>query len=287
MKIDVHTVVDKNSIPYYFYMIDNFKRLSSDSSTLSFLCYYLDSVDFDIDYFYKNGVDRFTRILSKSSVSSHAHSYGLSEAMKNMNSKNCNVFCDSDIVMLYNGWDKKLVNLFESDIGMIGTSYRSMKQHSHHENARKVQCYKDNPNTTWLAVEPGIFLGDLDLTPFNPARQIKIETEDHSKIFKLPLGYDLLTDIGWKIPCYIHDNDIKADFLININPTSESSKVLMYDEKVDSGVRYYNEEYQLSDGTPFLSHQRGSLRHKFKEDPHSKIFYQRCEEYIEGILNVE
>ena len=61
--------------------------------------------------------------------------------------------------------------------------------------------------------------------------------------------------------------------LVNIvKPFDNNSKVL-------KGCNPYHDEFHL-DGTPFLAHQRGSMKHQFKLSILSKNFYFACEKYL-------
>ena len=282
--IDVHTVVNRNSIPYYFYMIDNMKLLCSEETKLNFYCYCMNDVG-DIDDFEKRGIHSIYKISHGTHGGSRAHAFGLNLALEKMNTNNINIFSDSDTAMVYPKWDLKLIELFSGGIDIIGTSYRSMEDHSSHEQASKQQCYKKGPNTTWLAINAGCNLNGLDLTPFTPTRIIPIRDEESSKVFNLPIGYDLLTDVGWRIPLHIMDNNLNYSYLKNINPTHKKSKVLKYDTEVVDAVRHYNEEYHLLEGIPFVMHQRGSSKHEFRNNIHSTLFYNKLEMYINGILD--
>lgn len=53
---------------------------------------------------------------------------------------------------------------------------------------------------------------------------------------------------------------------------------------VSENVKHYNDEYHLLDGSPFLAHQRGSKNHNLRNNVHSDLFYDRCEQYIKGNL---
>ena len=217
------------------------------------------------------------------------HVDGLHYALKKMNPQCLNIFADTDTVIVYKGWDTKVQKMMEDNsYGIIATTYEDIGQPCAGEG--RIQTAKNSPSCTWFALSPNYDFSQLRLDVFLDS-PLPIDSEELSSVFNLPIGYSLHRDSGWQIAPYCIERNIPYFTFINgspllgVTPTGHDIKVLCppaHPSDLPLGVKQYNEEYQFPDGTPFLCHQRGSLRHKFRDNPHSIYFYEACEYYLEG-----
>jgi len=268
MKINIHTVFSNHSKEYYEYMIQNHIEKSSDENDLMFFGYCLDG---DSEVSGCNKVYSLPKIAAgvpTSDLHGHGLNYTLKEVIhqENLNDE-INVFADSDSVILMRNWDYVLVNLLTYN-GIVGTTFEKIGGFCSGDG--KTQTYKNKPSITWMALSPKHDWTEMDLMP-EMGSTIEIDTEEKSEIFELPLGYNLLRDTGWKLPIFLHENKIPFLGFEHVAPGDPQSIALKDCEN-------YNEEYQI-EGEPFLGHQRGSRKRKFRKTPLSSKFYNSCEAY--------
>jgi hypothetical protein len=267
MKINIHTVFSNHSKDYYEYMIQNHSDKASDENELQFFGYCIDG---------SPKIKGCSEVYSLPKIASGVptsdlHGHGLNHVLQNVMPENLgeeiNVFADSDSVILMKNWDYVLVNLLKYN-GIVGTTFERIGGFCSGDG--KSQMYKNKPSITWMALSPNYDWSAMDLMP-NMESTIKIETEEMSEIFELPVGYDLLRDTGWKLPIFLHENKIPFLGFDHVAPGDAHSIALKSCEN-------YNEEYQV-EGEPFLGHQRGSRKHKFRQTALSSKFYSACEAY--------
>ena len=169
-------------------------------------------------------------------------------------------------------WDLRLINEFTDDqLVMIGTQYE--KYNGFSSGNSKIQQYKGKPTLTWLAFRHGFIPIGLSALP-SKEFTLPINDDLSSRIYGLPVGFQLLRDTGWEIPQFIHKNNLKFQVLENVKPSSSNAKVL-------KGLSPYHDEFHLGKD-PFLVHQRGSMTHLFYKDPLSKDFYAAILEYFDN-----
>lgn len=169
-------------------------------------------------------------------------------------------------------WDLRLINEFTDDqLIMIGTQYE--KYNGFSSGNSNIQQYKGKPTLTWLAFRHGFIPIGLSALPSKDFT-LPINDDLSSRIYGLPVGFQLLRDTGWEIPQFIHKNNLKFQVLENVKPSSSNAKVL-------KGLSPYHDEFHLGKD-PFLVHQRGSMTHLFYKDPLSKDFYAAILEYFDN-----
>jgi hypothetical protein len=291
MLMRIHTIVSKNSIPYFFYMEKNFRSLASGDFELSFVAHCLDKDSasclrkelndtkvvevylYPRHFVVQSWKDciRFiaaTIGLPLRMAGSNGHSAGLSSALSMTGEEAIDVIADTDTVMLQCNWDRLIAGLLEKT-GIVATCYEDIGGFS--SGPDKVQTYKRKPSLTWFALSPKYDWRALDPRPAKQ-KTIVITSDELSKLYNLPIGYELVRDVGWLVPAYLHDNKIPFTVFEQIKPTSSASKVLK--TEID-----YHEEYHLA-GNPVLAHQRGSHKHPFKGNDISLSFYDSCDAYI-------
>jgi hypothetical protein len=292
MIIRVHVVVDSNSIPYFEYLINNYNLLSSGKYKLKFVAHTLDLRAFNFikqkyplidvlnvilfrrfiisqswrDYL-KFFLSFFGRELSLKG--SNGHASGITSALHKTESNGIDLIADADTVMLLKNWDIFLVDILNK-YGIVGTCYEDIGGFS--SGSGKVQTYKKLPSMTWFALSGRFDWKNLDPSP-KKSSNIEISTNELSDLYNLPIGYELVRDVGWRLPGYLKENNIQAIVFDQIKPTSKKAMALK--TKMD-----YHEEYHIN-GIPVLAHQRGSHKHEFRKSLISSSFYDACDKYMQ------
>lgn len=293
MLIRIHVTVASNSIPYYLYMVRNYSALASGHHQVEFFAHCLDKEAFSklsisketykaIEVFknprfyvlqtWRDFLKAFAAALGlpRPMSGSNGHSAGVSSALS-ITGGAVDIIADADTVMLKSHWDITLLELLHN-YGIVGTCYEDIGGFS--SGSGNIQTYKRKPSMTWFAMSSRFNWKDLDPKP-SKAANIKISSKELSALYNLPLGAELARDVGWKLPSYLEDNNISYVVFDQIKPTSEEALVLK------SGIDYHEEYHH--EGKPFLAHQRGSHKHKFRATPISESFYNSCDIYMKKI----
>jgi hypothetical protein len=185
------------------------------------------------------------------------------------------IIADTDTVMLQRDWDRAIAGLLETT-GIVATCYEDIGGFS--SGAGKVQTYKRKPSLTWFALSPKYDWRGLDPRPAKQ-RTIVIASDELAKLYNLPIGYELVRDVGWLVPAFLHENKIPFTVFDQIKPTSSASMALK------TGIDYH-EEYHMA-GHPVLAHQRGSHKHPFRGNDISRSFYDSCDAYMHRLGFIE
>lgn len=272
----VHIVMNGRTIPYFNHCIKNHLLLADHPEQIEFGAYALDD----------EGVVRagnqedlgitasFLEVTAlKHGAGSVGHMIGLNAIFANLKKNDINVISDSDCVVLMKGWDTKLKELIAGGLGCIGTTYEDVGGFS--SGAGTFQTYKRVPNFSWIALSPK-YSWKFD-TSEDKANPLPITTQEQSEAFNLPIGYTLFREPCWQFPLYLYQNNITYGSLEFVRPTSSKAKAVLSGED-------YHTEYTLADGTPFVAHQRGSMKQLFRVDHLSKTFYDACDAYIASQL---
>jgi len=268
MNINVHATVSSNSLGYFEYMRANYHALTSRENTLRFFVYCLDrgsahhlKDDKTIHMVFPLAYGR----------GSGGHAQAIEHAIKNMVPGEPNIIADTDVVLLLKDWDKLLVDAMidQKRFGIVGTRLEDIGGFSSGET--KYQQYKKKPTTTWMALSGDYDFSGLQVRP-DKSNFIEITNDELSALYNLPIGYFVVKDTGWQIPSYLQDRKIPYFALEIVKPTSPQAKAL-------KGTNPYHDEFQW-DGVPYLAHQRGSMRHRFRIDPLSVDFYDACDRYL-------
>ena len=264
--IRLHFAVSKNSIPYFKYSLASYQNLAWYRSGLEVYAHCLDRGSFQ----YLERHENLTSISSGEGSGSSGHAIAIKSMLDHLGEHVINVITDSDVAIVYRNWDKFLFDFFgQKPIDMLGTQYSSFGTatagHTH------VQQYKNKPTFTWLALGKGVSLNGLDPNPSKNSK-ITIETPEMAEIYGLPLGFQLLADVGWKLPQYIRKCGLRYELLELVENRDPRCLVL-------GNLPDYHDEFHLG-GLPWLAHQRGSMRHKFRTDPLSKNFYNSVDNFL-------
>ena len=201
---------------------------------------------------------------------SFGHAYALDLAMSLFDTNGFNILSDTDVAIVSKDWDTFLVKLFQSShIDLLGTQLEPIGGFS--SGNSKFQQYKGKPSTTWLMFKPKFNPSGLSMLPQKDSN-IEIRSAKQSRIYGLPIGYELVRDTGWQIPEFIFEHKIKFQVLDIVKPSDKSSIVL-------KGLGDYHDEFHLH-GYPILVHQRGSMNHIYRQDLHSKSFYDAIDRFL-------
>jgi hypothetical protein len=292
--INIHVPVAIEARKYFDYLRLNFLHTAHDPDRLFFFVYALDEQvqaayqnDPDISASYPvyemKGAYRLrtwldwkvflrAKLTGKASLhGSNGHAAGLNRMMQAFPTMaGHHVIADSDVAMLIKDWDQIVEDLWE-EFHLIGTNYEDIGGFS--SGSGKVQTYKQFPNPIWLGIRQDCSLSEVDWMPAKEMN-IKIDTEELSQLYNLPIGYELVRDVGWRLPSYCQARDFNFTVLQQVKPKSGLTQVLKTEQD-------YNEEYQLN-GAAFVGHQRGGSRHEFKGCDISTRFYD-CVEKAVGI----
>lgn len=290
--INVHVVVAEESRLYFDYLIRNFRHTARNPERLFFFCYaldkqtyarYRDALDVSACYpvygrtsSYRRVTWREWRTFLKAQITgvpalggSNGHSAGLNYATQQMPlMKGHHLIADSDVAVLVRDWDITTERYFK-EFHLIGTTYEDIGGFS--SGSGTVQTYKKFPNANWLAIRQDCDLSGLDWFP-NKQRNLKIDDEQASALYNLPIGYEMVCDGGWKFPGFCSERGYKAKAMVQVKPSSPEAQIIRSE-------RDYNEEYQL-DGAAFVGHQRGGSRHAFRDSDISKYFYDCVENAV-------
>lgn len=298
MKIVIHSFANSNSWPYFDYMVSNYRALANHPDDLVFVGYAMSRKAAEhlrvnlhttrvIEvykmprYFvmttWKEYVKAALSILGIRDMplsGSNGHATGLNAAFKFTRNGDINMIADSDTVFLQKGWDDTLRTIL-NETGIIGTCYEPIG--SANTKMSLAQPYKEKPNLTWLAMSPKYDFTGVYVNP-SKAQHLPITTPELSGLYGLPVGYELLRDVGWMLPHYLQDNKIPYRVFKHVKISDGSARV------IQSGLDYH-EQYDL-DGVPFLAHQRGSHQHRFRASDISNKFYDAVEVYLnaQGLL---
>lgn len=291
--LNIHIVVSSNSMKYFEYLIMNMKHTAKFSERLFFYSHCLDNNSFEKNNKNKNLSNSYAafkqkdayrkktffewKIYFKSLITnnhslngSNGHACGLNSIVRNMASlKGHNIIIDADCAILKKNWDL-LICKFLKNFDIIGTNYEEKGGFTSGNGIN--QTYKKLPNPVFMGVKNGINLSDLDWMP-DKKKNLKIVNKELSDTFNLPIGYELVRDVGWRLPIIIYEKNYSIKVTKYI-PLQSKLRVLR------TGTDY-NQEYHF-DKIPFLGHQRGSARFEFKKSKYSKKFY----EYVEKTVGV-
>lgn len=272
-RIHVHTQSDKATMGYVRFMWETMLMLANKPGLLKLTVHSMSQTAADrvVD-----GLQRATTILVASPdgqplAGSYGHGVCVEHALNQTDDGDIHIICDSDTVVLAKGWDDYVRDRLET-MGCIGVTYENEGGFS--SGKSNFQTYKQIPNVVWMAMSKNYKWKQLRALPKKEV-PIDIQTSEQSKIYNLPIGHKVLRDVAWQIPSYLYENKISYEGWYQLKPSMNASEC-----KVLSGLSDYHEEYHVENGIPFVVHHRGSLRHKYREDKVSKLFYQHVDNWL-------
>lgn len=290
-KIRLHAVVCDNSIDYFRYMVTNHREMASADADIRVVAHCTDEAALRAvsqsglaqtaipvyrhpSFFVVgsiNYVPNLFKLLLGKPVhlgASSGHAAGLNSAFRLTGEGAYDVLADCDTVVVAPDWDRIVCDLLDR-VGIVGASYERIGGIT--TGTIDCQTYKDLPMLTWAALSPRYDFTRLDashrLLMKKPVRNAR-----EAAIYNLPVGYKVLCDVGWKLAPYLAKRRIPSATLTWITPLSDEARVI-------AGTDNYHQEYHL-DGRPFLVHQRGSHKYRFKQDAMSQKFYAATEAFL-------
>lgn len=268
--INIHTTVSMNSLPYLMYMRENMRSLASGKRDLLFHAHCIDAGAHSVLQKLEDETAFSSVIAAYGTSGSGAHAVAAMSALRKTRETAgiVDIIADSDTVVLDPDWDETVVS-FLSRYGVIGTTAEQIGGFSSGNDKR--QLCKGVPNIAWFAMSKRFDFSELDLTPQKHV-PIPITSEELSKLYGLPIGYEVLCDVGWQIPRFLADRNIPHLGFHHAKPTKDAKAITSGND--------YHEEYQLPDGTPFVAHQRGSMKHPFRGNAISSGFYDAVDAYV-------
>lgn len=284
----IHAVVCDNALPYFQYLVQNARALASKDAEISVVAHCTDTAalaavkadslaDVVVELAQAPAVGRRwwppLEALRRSGrrgekfPGSTRHAAGLNSAFR-MTGGVYDVIADCDTVLVAPRWDEILADVL-AEVGIVGVAYEDIGGFSSGPGRR--QTYKRLPNVTWVALSPAYDFRTLD-AGHALGRTISIRTAEQAGLYNLPIGSELLRDVGWRLPSYLAERGIPPLAMAHVKPSSAGARVL-------SGTNDYHEEFHLR-ARPFVVHQRGSHKHPFRSLPLSAGFYAAVEAYL-------
>ena len=271
--LHVHTHSDKGTVPYATHMWETMRALATHPEALKMTAHCIGPSAAhklgklpNAQGFSVPNVDGGVGAQGGSLVHGICVEHGL--AMTDDGDIHLNI--DSDTVVLAKGWDDYIrLQLLDKGIGIVGATFEDIGGFS--SGTGHTQTFKGIPYTAWLAMSPAHRWRDLKVKP-NKGSFIHISNEGQSKIYGLPIGYQVLCDVGYQIPEYLHSR--------NISYTGWKHLKGSKDAVVLKGLSDYHEEFHVEEGIPFVVHHRGSLRHAFKGSKMSQQFYAAVDAWV-------
>lgn len=268
MEIHIHATVSSNSIRYFDYVCENYTGLSSGKIPLFFYAYCLDK-ESHRELSHDKRIHQAVGLEFGRGSTGHAKS--IDTAIANFALGQINIISDTDIAILMKNWDVSLEKALcgPSAVGVVATKMEGLG--GFNCGNIPIQHYKEKPTTTWMAISPQFDFSRLSVMP-DKENYIAVNTPGLADLYQIPVGFQVLKDTGWQIPAYLKDNNIPYLSLDIVKPTSAEAIAL-------KGCNPYHDEFHW-DGKPFLAHQRGSMKHRFRIDPLSQDFYDACDRYL-------
>lgn len=272
--IHIHTQTDQSTIGYVTYMLSSMVALADDPTDLKVTIHCLDerSVVMARDVAPPNAsvvmVSRPIWLIDNGSLAgSSGHAAGVEDAFRSMTDGDIHIVADGDTVVLMPKWDVHVKDVL-SAVGIFGVTYEAIGGFS--SGTAQGQTYKDIPNVVWCAFAPG---HPWDKLQAQPCKDGNIDVTDVrlSRVYNLPIGHSVFRDVAWQIPEFLDTHGIKYMGMKQLKPTKDAI--------VLKGLSDYHEEYHFN-GEPFVVHQRGSLRHAFRQAKVSKQFYDAVDAYM-------
>lgn len=270
-EITVHFTVSANSTSYLKYAYLSYINLARSRAGLNFHFYCLDFLSYiTVKYWEINCKHYFVGRAS----GSLGHANAIDYAIQKFDTKSINIISDTDVAVVKSGWDSDLFELFEArKLHVIGAQYENIGGFS--TGASKVQTYKNKPSATWIAFSPlASRVAKSENLSMKPHKEgnLPINSAFLSDMYGLPIGFELVRDVGWQIPKFIEQHNISSTVFEHRKPSHELAQVLI-------GSSEYHDEFHLN-GIPFLVHQRGSRHKIYKVDSDSKVFYEAVDKFM-------
>jgi hypothetical protein len=271
--INVHTQSDNTTYKYALFMWETMLKLANKPERLMLT----------VQCIGQAAVERFSSVKNCNAIlvpnspgGSVGHGLCIDQSLAMIHDRNIHVICDADAVVLARGWDDYVrTRLMINGLGIVGTTMEDIGGFS--SGTSLVQTAKRLPTVIWCAMSPnvrwqGFSAGTAKTDP------LKIETELQSIVYNLPIGYSVMCDVGWQLPQFLFDNQIKFEAWKQLKPTKTAT--------VLRGLVDYHEEFHVENDVPFIAHQRGSRQFAFKQHPTSVNFFNAVEKQISAVIQL-
>lgn len=275
--IHCHTQADKSTVGYASFMWETMRSLATHPDALRISVHCIGPTAQERLKDLPNGVTHYVpnAEVDKGMSGSTAHGACIEDALRMTDDGAIHLLVDGDTVVLTKGWDDYIrIALLDRRVGIMGTAVEDIGGFT--SGAGNVQMAKNLPTVAWCALSPRHRWRDLKAMP-RKETNIRITTELQSKVYNLPVGFEVLRDVAWQIPEYLHDNSIPYEAWTQLKPSGRAI--------VLKGLSDYHEEYHLNGADaslPFVVHQRGSMRHAYRTDRISKSFYGAVDTWLEA-----
>jgi hypothetical protein len=268
--IHIHAQVDVASVGYVVFMWETMLRLANQPELIKLSVHCMDEgLESQINL-PQTQVDTVRAPSGAAMRGSHGHGVAVEHAILQCDDGNIHVLANSDIAMVYKGWDDYTRHMIiDKGIGTFGATFEDIGGFG--SGPGSVQMYKGSPNIIWMAMSPKHKWADLKAC-HGIGTNLLIATDHMSKVYNLQVGFELLRDVGWQIPSYLDENNISYVGLKHLKGSTGGT--------VLKGENNYHEEFPTPEGVPFLVHQRGARRNKFRNGD-SGLFYAAVDRYLE------
>jgi hypothetical protein len=285
-KIDILTGVNPVNYEYFFYFVDNFRKLSSGQVELNFKVLTGPA----------RGRQELTcnqrqinAIRSKNvEVIDGNHLQGLGEALNhfvsNLNDETNVLISDIDVAMVKKNWDIESLELLKTHdvLGLPFEESSALKLGASPNNAIRPQ---KTPSVIWMMFKNNNpAWKNLDFTHSKDEESTISQLE--TSIYNIPEGFYVAKDVGWRIPKFLKQNNLSHFAMTNINRHSPLPPIIFSGISTDlpwgdgTGKSGWLCDEGVINGVPFLAHQKLSQRWQFKGSNISKVFYDTVDAYI-------
>jgi len=206
MNVDFITFITRNSSDYAEYLKFTAEERLSGKHNINWKC--IESV----------GAERLPEgyeCVAKSCDADHnskKHAEAMNLALNYIESDYV-IFIDSDVAILYHGWDDVIVNKLNK-YNCFGGAYGESK------DKFNISRYKKFPTVNFFAFRADILdKVKLDFYPFKdiknkePIFRYNISNKKESKIFGIKRGKLFTCDTGWKLPLIFSENKLSSDYM--------------------------------------------------------------------------
>ena len=251
MNINVHVPVTINSIEYYKQLCANHLEWSSGKRSITFIAYCLGN---EVDKALAEHELTLDTVVLPGCRGPDAHASSVRAIIARTNKLDITVIADSDTFLLARNWDDAIVDFIKNGVGVVGTAF-------YPSATTDPQPYAGKPNTNWLALSPKFSWRKLGVTPF-VGHNTNVDTESKSQLWNIPIGSQLVRNVAWQIPEYLHSNKIPFECLF-----------------LKSNDKF--EEYVLPNGTSFVARMLASSKYVSKDlQSTSDAFYSACTDFV-------
>ena len=287
MKLTVLTGVNPINYEYYYYFIDNLRKTTSNETQLHVKVITGPARgrgDLVLN-------DRQVRAIENTNVEvvrgdhlpNVGHSLNHLMSIDEQHEGDFTLISDIDVAIIKKDWDKDVMPLFK-DFDVIGIPHEETKTFELGNGANNAHRPHGSPTIIWMIFKNNSIWKNLDFT--HSKDEEHCISEEESKLYNIPANSYLAKDIGWKIPKFLQENNIKSHCLINLNRHSLQPRRIFADvpENLPWGDGTNKQGWPCDEGylgeIPLMLHQKLSQRWVFKQSNVSKVFYDKADEIL-------